>query len=59
MDMLTMSALQWHLEALFPYSTHLGVAKFVLSAQLNPEKGFIIKKYNDFPKKNIVSISKE
>lgn len=31
-----MSELHEHWVALFPYSTHLGVAKFVDSAQLNP-----------------------
>ncbi|KAL0103663.1 hypothetical protein PUN28_017731 [Cardiocondyla obscurior] len=35
-DILTMSLLQVHCIALFPYSTHLGAAKFVDSAQLNP-----------------------
>jgi hypothetical protein len=45
MEMLTMSGLQTQREALFPYSTHRGVAKFVLSAQLNPThigKSFIL-----------------
>jgi hypothetical protein len=40
-----MSGLQTQREALLPYSTHRGVAKFVLSAQLNPahiDKSFIL-----------------
>ncbi len=45
MEMLTMSGLQTQREALLPYSTQRGVAKFVLSAQLNPahiDKSFIL-----------------
>ena len=43
MEMLTVSGLQWHLVALLPYSTHLGVAKLVLSAQLKPTGGELEK----------------
>jgi hypothetical protein len=36
LNMNAHSDLQEHCEALFPYSTQRGVAKFVDSAQLNP-----------------------
>jgi hypothetical protein len=57
MEMLTMSGLQTQREARFPYSTHRGVAKFVLSAQLNPAhigKSFILYGEGNLARQRIV-----